>query len=145
MDGMGGARSTPPPSLSLVRECFDRCGGVAARAFYVIGMDVKLYSISLVFLGNYVLAQEMMEECNKARKNLGEKKDYIILVVFFLCISISVFVVDRFYSSTCGYTIGKVTAGEPDAIDQLVEQDPDLVRWPVDLISPALCIILNIG
>ena len=34
----GGARATPPPSLGSVRECFDRCGGVAARAFYVFGI-----------------------------------------------------------------------------------------------------------
>ena len=53
--------------------------------------------------------------------------------------------VDRFYSSTCGYTIAKGTTGEADTIDKLVEKDPELVMWPPNLITPALCIILKIG
>ena len=57
----------------------------------------------------------------------------------------AVFVVDRFYSSTCGYTIGKATAGEADVIDKLVENDEELVSWPADLVRPALCVILKIG
>ena len=55
------------------------------------------------------------------------------------------FVVDRLYSSTCGYTIAKATAGEADAIDKLVERDRELVRWPADLVIPTVCIILKIG
>ena len=58
---------------------------------------------------------------------------------------IAVFVVDRFYSSTCGYTIGKATAGEADVIDKLVENDEELVSWPADLVRPSLCVILKIG
>ena len=73
----GGPRGTPPPSLTHVRECFDRCGGVAARAFYVIG---KIYIVLPCFisykpLGNYVLAQEMLEECALAKKSLGKTKE----------------------------------------------------------------------
>ena len=57
----------------------------------------------------------------------------------------AVYFVDRFYSSTCGYTIGKATAGEADVIDKLVENDDELVSWPSDLLRPALCVILKIG
>ena len=72
----GGPRATPPASMGLVRECFDRCGGVAARAFYVIG---KIYNdlscfISCTVLGNYILGQEMLEECAVAKSNLGKTK-----------------------------------------------------------------------
>ena len=58
---------------------------------------------------------------------------------------ISVFVVDRFYSSTCWYTIDKATAGEADVIDKLIENNEELVSWPADLVRPALCVILKIG
>ena len=73
----GGPRATPPPSLAPVRECFDRCGGVAARAFYVIGkifIDLTGF-ITYKLLGNYVLAQEMLEECALAKRSLGKTKE----------------------------------------------------------------------
>ena len=46
-------RSTPPQSMKVVRECFDRHGGDVARAFYLVS--------------NYVLAMEMIVECQKSK------------------------------------------------------------------------------
>ena len=52
-------RGTPPESMKAVRECFDRYGGMVARAFYLIS--------------NYVLAMEMVTECLEEEKNFGKK------------------------------------------------------------------------
>ena len=83
----------------------------------------------------------MVEECALARDSLGN----IQYKCHYQHIYFPVFVVDRFYSSTCGYTIGKATDGEFDIIDNLVEKDQDLLRWPLNLVKPTLCIILKIG
>ena len=85
----------------------------------------------------------MAEECDMAKDILGWYNRIVNINIqhsYF-----PVFVVDRFYSSTCGYTIGKATVGDLESIDNLVEKDQELVRWPLNLLKPALCIILKIG
>lgn len=105
-------RATPPESMKAVRECFDRYGGMVARAFYLIS--------------NYVLAMEMTMECLEEKKNL-------------------VFIVDRFYSSTCAYTIGKATTGAVEDLKDLLQKNPSLTSWPEDLLKPNVTVILTIG
>lgn len=54
----------------------------------------------------------------------------------------SVFVVDRWFSSTCAYSIAwKNTTGGPEAIDAL---PPHLFRWPEDLHPPQLQLLLRL-
>ena len=68
-----------------------------------------------------------------------------MLQIVNLISSVVVFVVDRFYSSTCSYTIGKETSGTAEDIDNLLDKNPSLVNWPKDLLLPDICIILKIG
>ena len=54
----------------------------------------------------------------------------------------STFVVDRWFSSTCAYSIAwKNTIGGPEAIDALPSQ---LFQWPKDLIPPQLQLLLHL-
>ena len=105
--------ATPTASISNVRPVFDKAGGSIARAFYMCS--------------NYILQYEIRKAC-KQRYN-DEK--------------ISVFIVDRWYSSTCAYTIGyKNTNGPPtESIDLLPDS---LFKWPRDLSPPDLMIILEV-
>ena len=112
------ARSTPPKcirtsdkgkekkykDISLLRaKVFDRADEATERAYYMVG--------------NYVLADEMIEECKEKKMRL-------------------VYIVDRYYSSTCSYTVAKATHID---IDQL---DDSIFRWPEDLIKPEAVFIL---
>ena len=58
---------------------------------------------------------------------------------------VPVFVVDRFYCSTCSYTIGRETFGTEEDIEHLLDEIPSLVEWPKNLLIPDICIILRIG
>lgn len=54
----------------------------------------------------------------------------------------AVVLVDRWYSSTCAYSIGwKNTEGGPESVDQL---DDSLFQWPRDLETPALVFVLQV-
>ena len=55
------------------------------------------------------------------------------------------FVVDRFYSSTCAYTVGKATTGSVEELEDLLQKNQSLTSWPEDLLLPSLSIILTIG
>jgi len=120
------ARSTPPKririsdnknigtsdkvkykDISLLRaEVFDRADEAAERAYYMVG--------------NYVLADDMIEECKERKMRL-------------------VYIVDRYYSSTCSYTVAKATHID---IDQL---DDRIFRWPDDLLKPEAVFILRVN
>ena len=69
---------TPPTKWSVVRNVFDRYGGLVARAFYMIS--------------NYAFVRECFAACESSGQSLT-------------------FVVDRFFSTTASYTIGKETSG----------------------------------
>lgn len=74
-------------------------------------------------VSNYILMHEMVVECQRKRSCL-------------------VFVVDRWYSSTCAYTTGKaVKQGREAVIDAL---PASLFSWPTDLLPPTLLIILKL-
>lgn len=54
----------------------------------------------------------------------------------------AIFVVDRWFSSTCAYSIAwKNTAGGPEAIDAL---PVELFKWPKDLIPPQVQLLLHV-
>jgi len=105
--------ATPTASISNVRPVFDKAGGSIARAFYMCS--------------NYILQYEIRKAC---KQRCNDEK-------------ISVFIVDRWYSSTCAYTIGyKNTNGPPkESIDLLPDS---LFKWPRDLCPPDLMIILEV-
>jgi len=105
--------ATPTASISNVRPVFDKAGGSIARAFYMCS--------------NYILQYEIRKAC---KQRCNDEK-------------ISVFIVDRWYSSTCAYTIGyKNTNGPPsESIDLLPES---LFKWPRDLSPPDLMLILEV-
>ena len=105
--------ATPTASISNVRPVFDKAGGSIARAFYMCS--------------NYILQYEIRKACKQQYNN--DK--------------ISVFIVDRWYSSTCAYTIGyKNTNGPPtESIDLLPNS---LFKWPRDLSPPDLMLILEV-
>lgn len=71
---------------------------------------------------NYVLVDEMFNLCSQR---------------FDDCF----FVVDRFYSSTCSYTVGKYTDG---GIENVKELDDSWFDWPQDLMKPELIILLEV-
>ena len=106
--------ATPTASISNVRPVFDKAGGSIARAFYMCS--------------NYILQYEIRKAC---KQRCNDEK-------------ISVFIVDRWYSSTCAYTISyKNTNGPPkESIDLLPDS---LFKWPRDLSPPDLMVILEVG
>eukprot|EP00178_Gracilaria_changii_P025361 TRINITY_DN78159_c0_g1_i1.p1 TRINITY_DN78159_c0_g1~~TRINITY_DN78159_c0_g1_i1.p1 ORF type:complete len:738 (-),score=80.57 TRINITY_DN78159_c0_g1_i1:459-2672(-) len=54
----------------------------------------------------------------------------------------AIFFVDRWYSSTCAYSVGwKNTSGGPESVDEL---DASLFHWPKDLDVPNLMIVLQV-
>jgi thymidylate kinase len=72
-------------------------------------------------VGNYVLQHEILEEASTTDSEL-------------------VFVVDRWYTSTCAYSIAwKNTAGGPESVDRIAES---LFEWPRDLRRPDLLLLL---
>jgi len=105
--------ATPTASISNVRPVFDKAGGSIARAFYMCS--------------NYILQYEIRKAC---KQRCNDEK-------------ISIFIVDRWYSSTCAYTIGyKNTNGPPkESIDLLPDS---LFKWPRDLSPPDLMLILDV-
>mmetsp|Transcript_4547 Transcript_4547/g.10182 ORF Transcript_4547/g.10182 Transcript_4547/m.10182 type:complete len:552 (-) Transcript_4547:48-1703(-) len=108
--------ATPSKSLSAVRPAFDRRGGPVARAFYMCS--------------NYILQHEIG---SVAKKTLECST----------LVGVPVFIIDRFYSSTCAYTVGwKNTSGSAaTSIDTL----PDSVfEWPADLQPPDIMLILDV-
>ena len=71
-----------------MRECFDRCGGAAARAFYFLGKKAKGEIPFFIFhpfpsIGNFVLAQEMLEQCKQANDSLGKTFYQIDIVLIY--------------------------------------------------------------
>ena len=75
-------------------------------------------------VGNYVLQFEMEKECEENPS------------------ASMVFVVDRWYSSTCAYSIAwENTHGGPESIDEL---DSRFFEWPKDLGPPQLMILLEV-
>ena len=114
------ACSTPTKSMSNVRPVFDKRGGVVARAFYMVS--------------NYVLAYEIQkfnQQCYQQYSNLQHNDVQPI------------FIVDRWFSSTCAYSIAwKNTKGGIDSIDGL---DESLFYWPNDLLlQPTVTILLQV-
>lgn len=108
----GMVMSTPPKSMGYVRDIFDKRGGAVARAFYMVS--------------NYVLLYDIADEINK---NNTSTSSYVV-------------VVDRWYTSTCAYTIGyKNTVDGPEAVDFL---DSSLFAWPHDLLTPDLVVLLQV-
>lgn len=51
------------------------------------------------------------------------------------------FVVDRFYSSSCSYTVGEAVVG---GVDKILELDNSWFDWPQDLLKPELIILLEV-
>jgi thymidylate kinase len=118
----GSAWSTPTASMAAVRSVFDRRGGAVARAFYMAS--------------NYVLHYEIQEAYDKHEQHLDADSSSSS--------DRPVFLVDRWYNSTCAYSIGwKNTVGTPEeSIDIL---DASLFCWPGDLQLPELVILLQVN
>ena len=76
-------------------------------------------------VSNYELAEFLVQQCSDSGKS-------------------SIFVIDRFYSSTCAYTIGTKTTGDANAIDIIHSLRPEIFSWPNDLITPQLVILMDI-
>ena len=74
-------------------------------------------------LSNYVLADEMQAKCDRAQEDL-------------------LFVTDRFYSSTCAYTIGTSLSSKPT--NSVAKLPSHLFCWPHDLLKPIVAIILQV-
>lgn len=106
-----GPLKTPTPSLDHCRMAFD-----SAR-----GKD-RLAARAFYMVSNYVLMAEMVNECRRRGQRL-------------------VYVVDRWYGSTCAYSTGKEVDGEPETIDALPTQH---FAWPSDLLQPELVFILKL-
>ncbi|KAI0563255.1 Thymidylate kinase [Gracilaria domingensis] len=81
-----------------------------------------LVSRAFYMVSNYILQHEM--------RVTSEKDPHAILFV------------DRWYSSTCAYSIGwKNTSGGPESVDAL---HTSLLEWPKDLDVPDLMIVLHV-
>jgi thymidylate kinase len=116
----GSAWSTPTASMSAVRSVFDRRGGAVARAFYMASNYVLQYEIRQAY-------DEYQQQSSSTRPEPGP-----------------VFVVDRWYNSTCAYSIGwKNTVGtSEESVDLL---DASFFCWPPDLqLVPELVILLKV-
>jgi len=55
-----------------------------------------------------------------------------------------IFVVDRWYCSTCAYSLGKEASFHPNGIHSIDSLNKDLFEWPVDLLKPKLVIQLQV-
>ena len=106
------ASRTPTASLDEVRQFFD-----GLKAMTCADRD-RVYRAKRAFylLSNYVLQNEMIEECAAAQKSL-------------------IFVVDRYYSSTASYSAGQETTTLPE-VDALP------LPWPEDLLRPDVILVL---
>jgi thymidylate kinase len=120
----GSAWSTPTASMAAVRSVFDRRGGAVARAFYMAS--------------NYVLQYEI-QQANDEHHEQQQQQQHS-----YSSSDRPIFVVDRWYNSTCAYSIGwKNTVGTPEeSVDVL---DASLFCWPVDLQLPELVILLQVN
>ena len=113
--------TTPPQSMAKIRRCFDSFSGTPiARAFYMAS--------------NYIAADEMVTEAAAASvsarngENGPDGDDRIS------------FVVDRFFHSTCAYTVGKSTFSSEE-LDAL--ESSGVFTWPSDLLRPDCVIVLQ--
>jgi thymidylate kinase len=113
------ATRTPSKALKAARAIFDTRGGAVARAFYMVC--------------NYVLQHEIQQEQQNHQPSSydDEQTEAKRLTV----------VVDRWYSSTCAYSIGQHTQGGSEGIDAL--EDDSLFQWPHDLEPPGLVLLLE--
>ena len=75
-------------------------------------------------VSNYVLVDEMQAQCDRVQANL-------------------LFVTDRFYSSTCAYTIGTALSSRSRA-NSIADLPSHLFRWPHDLLEPVVAIVLHV-
>ena len=104
--------ATPTSSMACVRPVFDQRGGAIARAFYMVS--------------NYMLQYEIQQQFSRCCNTTTRP----------------VIVVDRWYSSTCAYSVAwKNTKGGPEAIDALEDA---LFQWPLDLHPPDLQLLLQV-
>lgn len=118
--------------MAAVRSVFDRRGGAVARAFYMAS--------------NYVLQYEIQQtyEAHEQRQQQRQRQKQAALFTDADTNTEPVYVVDRWYNSTCAYSIGwKDTAGTPkESVDLL---DASLFCWPPDLqLVPELVTLLQV-
>ena len=117
---------TPPEVLKQFRDTFDKIKGPMERAFYMV-RSLLLFNqifglIALILniqLSNYAFMRDILIECATAKKAL-------------------IVVVDRWYSSTCAYTVAKYSDEEIDELPNGVFQ------WPHDLIRPEIALIVSV-
>lgn len=110
--------STPPKSLSAVRPVFDKRGGPVARAFYMCC--------------NYILQHEMAKQATLIHEESSTPGQYFV------------FLIDRFYSSTCAYTVGwKNTSGS--AALSIGTLPDSIFKWPPNLVPPNVMLILGVN
>jgi thymidylate kinase len=113
--------------MAAVRSVFDRRGGAVARAFYMASNYVLQYEIHQAH-DEHEHAQQRQQADADSHSSTGPP----------------VFCVDRWYHSTCAYSIGwKNTVGTPEqSVDML---DDSLFGWPADLQRPELVILLRVN
>lgn len=118
------ATKTPSRRLSAIRPLWDHRGGPLARAFYTIS--------------NYVLEYEICHEL------LQEEEEEAIRPV-------DVVIIDRWYASTCAYTIASHQNAAASCLNHDHDHDlstslpNDILEWPHDLrLRPHLLLVLDI-
>jgi hypothetical protein len=125
-----GARTarTPPESLRSLRPLFDGLDEPITRAFYTCG--------------NYTAAEELKTGSFTFEQTSGmTDRSEIDTVALARTTSglPQVTIVDRFYHSTCAYTVGAATK----TVDGVHRLDEEVFQWPVDLPWPALVLLLD--
>ena len=104
------ATKTPSASLHDIRPLWDKCGGILARAFYMIS--------------NYVLEYEIANYYQE-----------------------DVVIIDRWFASTCGYTVARPPNGNYDKrqIQPIADMPNEIFDWPADLrLRPNILLVLQI-
>ena len=110
-------KRTPMEHLISVRKKFDCLKEVNSA------ITRAFYMVT-----NYLLVHEMRVECRKANQSL-------------------LYVVDRFFTSTCAYTLGKKADQfrSPEDIEKFINDlPPEYLEWPTDLRKPDMVLLLKV-
>ena len=137
------ATKTPTKSLHNIRPLFDKCGGILARAFYMISNYILEYEI--LYSDLYNATAKTNDDDDDETTGDDDEEEVVIIII------------DRWYASTCAYTVARPpkSAVATDNYDDgelkqqqqlsIADMPHEIFDWPKDLqLKPNLLLVLSI-